>query len=38
MKRYTKYKPTGIEWIGEIPEHWKVERLKLLTTKIGDGI
>jgi type I restriction enzyme S subunit len=22
MKRYKKYKPSGIEWIGEIPEHW----------------
>ena len=23
MKRYPKYKPSGIEWIGEIPEHWR---------------
>lgn len=22
MKRYEKYKPSGIEWIGEVPEHW----------------
>ncbi|QJD31303.1 restriction endonuclease subunit S [Methylococcus geothermalis] len=21
-------KPSGIEWLGEVPEHWKVERLK----------
>lgn len=24
MKRCERYKPSGIEWIGEIPEHWKV--------------
>ncbi len=28
MKKYPKYKPSGIEWIGEIPEHWEVGRLK----------
>lgn len=26
--RYPKYKPSGIEWIGEIPEHWEIDRLK----------
>lgn len=26
MKRYEKYKPTGIQWLTEIPEHWKVQR------------
>ncbi|NUQ44346.1 MAG: restriction endonuclease subunit S [Calditrichaceae bacterium] len=24
MKPYPKYKPSGIEWIGEIPEHWDI--------------
>lgn len=30
MKRpaYPKYKPSGIEWLGEVPEHWDVKRLK----------
>jgi type I restriction enzyme S subunit len=28
MKRYEKYKPSGVEWIGEIPEHWEVNKLK----------
>ena len=23
-----KMKPSGIDWIGEIPEHWKIRRLK----------
>jgi type I restriction enzyme S subunit len=26
MKRYPKYKDSGIDWLGEIPEHW--EKLK----------
>ena len=27
-KQYQKYKDSGIEWIGEIPEHWEVRKLK----------
>lgn len=25
---YPSYKPSGIEWLGEIPEHWDIRRLK----------
>ncbi len=28
MKRYESYKPSGIDWIGEIPSHWQVVPLK----------
>ncbi|MGB1207035.1 MAG: restriction endonuclease subunit S [Chitinophagales bacterium] len=28
MKKYPKYKNSGIEWLGEIPVHWEVRRLK----------
>ena len=28
MKRYEKYKPSGIEWIGEVPETWECAKLK----------
>lgn len=38
MKRYEKYKPSGIEWLGDIPEHWDVKRVKDLTIKIGSGV
>ena len=24
MKRYSEYKDSGVKWIGEIPEHWKI--------------
>lgn len=28
---------SGVEWIGEVPEHWSVVRLKHLSKKITDG-
>lgn len=33
-----KLKPSGAEWIGDIPEHWEVRRLKFLATKFGSGV
>ena len=27
-KQYQKYKDSGVGWIGEIPEHWEVRKLK----------
>lgn len=26
---YPAYKPSGVEWLGEVPEHWEVKRLKM---------
>ncbi len=26
--RYPKTKPSGVEWLGDVPEHWEVKRLK----------
>jgi len=26
--RYPRYKDSGIEWLGEVPEHWEIRRLK----------
>lgn len=37
MKRYEKYKPSGIEWLGEIPEHWEVCRIKNTLKAIYGG-
>jgi len=31
MKPYLKYEDSGIEWIGEIPEHWEVLKIKRLS-------
>ena len=30
MERYERYKPTGISWMREIPEHWEIKKLKHL--------
>ena len=35
--RYPKYKPSGVKWLGEVPEHWEVSRLGFLCEKIGSG-
>lgn len=32
-----KYKNSGVEWLGEIPEHWEVVKLKYCTTRITTG-
>lgn len=26
---YPEYKDSGVQWLGEVPEHWEVKRLKL---------
>lgn len=28
FQTYEKYKPSGVEWLGDIPERWEVKRLK----------
>jgi type I restriction enzyme S subunit len=28
MPKYEAYKDSGVEWLGEIPAHWKVKKLK----------
>ena len=30
MEGYEKYKDSGVEWIGEIPEGWGVKKLKYI--------
>lgn len=32
VKPYPAYKDSGVEWLGEIPEHWEVKQLKHLAT------
>ena len=28
IKAYPSYKTSGVDWLGEVPAHWKIERLK----------
>ncbi len=37
FKPYPGYKDSGFEWLGDIPAHWEVKRIKDATTKIGSG-
>ena len=32
MKPYPSYKPSGVAWLGDVPSHWQVNRLKELCT------
>ncbi len=37
MKQYEKYKPSGIEWLGEIPLNWDLMRLKDIKANINNA-
>ncbi|NJM80922.1 MAG: hypothetical protein HC854_17275 [Flavobacterium sp.] len=30
MRKYDHYKNSGVEWLGEIPEHWEVKKMKFI--------
>ena len=30
FKRYDSYKNSGVEWLGEIPSHWEISKLKFI--------
>jgi type I restriction enzyme S subunit len=36
--RYPKYKDSGVEWLGEVPEHWGVDRFKTSVQTCRNGI
>ena len=36
--RFDKYKSSGIEWIGDVPSHWSIKRVKDIVVKIGSGV
>jgi type I restriction enzyme, S subunit len=38
FKRYPAYKDSGVEWLGEIPAHWEVKRLKYLAALNPDSL
>lgn len=37
MEKYNEYKDSGIEWLGEIPVHWVIRRLKDVI-KVSQGL
>lgn len=30
MRRYDSYKDSGVEWLGKVPSHWEVKKMKFL--------
>jgi type I restriction enzyme S subunit len=32
LKPYPKYKPSGVEWLGDVPEHWNKTAIKFMAT------
>lgn len=34
MQQYEQYKDSGIDWIGQIPAHWEVKRLKNVISQL----
>jgi len=38
MQKYDAYKDSGVEWLGEIPEHWKLTRLGTLFHERKDKV
>jgi type I restriction enzyme S subunit len=34
---YQRYKPSNVEWLGEVPEHWEIDRLKGVSIRVTDG-
>lgn len=38
MKRYASYKASGVEWLGELPEHWTKKRLRDCIEGCANGV
>ena len=33
-----RLKPSGVEWLGDVPEHWEIRRLKSMVRRIDQGV
>ncbi len=38
LPRYPRYKDSGVEWLGEVPEHWGVDRLRWSIRVARNGV
>lgn len=36
--RYPAYKDSGVEWLGEVPEHWEVRQFKAVIARNDGGV
>ncbi|WP_304063630.1 restriction endonuclease subunit S [Pedobacter glucosidilyticus] len=37
LKKYDSYKDSGVEWLGEIPEGWKISKLGVILTPVSEN-
>ena len=37
FEKYSSYKDSGVDWLGEIPEHWEIMKTTHVFNKIGSG-
>ena len=33
---YSSYKPSGVEWLGDVPAHWEVKKLRSVLTEVTE--
>ena len=38
LDQNVRLKPSGVEWLGDIPAHWEIRRLRTLVHRIDQGI
>ena len=36
FSRYPEYKDSGVQWLGEVPKHWSIRRLKHVLAQVTD--
>ena len=36
FRRYPEYKESSVEWIGKIPAHWKIKKIKHIATLVSE--
>jgi type I restriction enzyme, S subunit len=37
LQAYQRTKPSGVEWLGDVPDHWEVTRLRRLVSSLEQG-
>ena len=38
LPAYPKYKPSDVEWLGEVPAHWEIQRLRHVLARNDGGV
>jgi type I restriction enzyme S subunit len=38
LEPHTRFKDSGIEWLGEVPERWEVKRIKFVFPRLYSGV